>query len=305
MTPGVSLVVVTYNPGLWWSDWLHSVNCQTVPFVKKIIIDSSSDDGCLQRSDLTGFDVVTIMSDEFDHGGTRQLALEYIGDSDIVVYLTQDAILIGEDAIKNLVRAFEDDNVAIAYGRQVPNENSTSVEAHARLFNYPQVSHVYGFDDKANVGLKVAFNSNSFSAYRVSAMRAINGFRSNVIFGEDMLVAAEALEKGHQIAYQHEACVFHSHAYSIKQEFQRYFDMGVMHDTEKWLLTDFGKPVGEGFRFIRSEFSYLLNKAPWRIPEALIRTFMKYTGYRLGLSHSRLSHSLKIMFSMNKQYWNK
>ena len=159
--------------------------------------------------------------------------------------------------------------------------------------------------DREEFGLKVAFNSNSFSAYRVSALKEAGGFKSKVIFGEDMLAAAELLKNNYKIAYRHSACVSHSHAYSLKQEFQRYFDMGVMHDTQKWLLAELGKPTGEGFRFVRSEISYLMKHSPLRIPEALIRTLIKFIGYRAGLMHARLPLTLKSMFSMNKKYWDR
>ena len=301
----VSVVVPVLNPGGSWSCWLRTVDDQSVQFCEKIIIDSTSTDGSVEQSSQHGFKIFTIEQSDFDHGATRQSALEYTGDADIVVFLTQDALLENNNSIKQLIEAFNDDEVAIAYGRQLPKENATPIEAHARLFNYSEQSHNYTYEDKNKVGLKAAFNSNSFSAYRVTALQSIAGFKSNVIFGEDMLVAAQALKKGFKVAYQHDACVYHSHDYTLKQEFQRYFDMGVMHETERWLLSDFGKPEGEGFRFIRSEFLYLLKNAPWRIPEALVRTLMKFSGYKIGLSHTRMPQSLKIMFSMNKHYWNK
>lgn len=300
----VTVVIPTYNASHLWKENIEALKGQTVD-CHKLIVDSSSQDGTDELAKGSGFSVLVIKKELFDHGGTRQMALEHVGEADVVVYLTQDAILADSEAIAMLVAAFDDEKVGIVYGRQLPNKEAKPIEGHARLFNYPDESHRYKYNDRGRVGLKVAFNSNSFSAYRLSVLNEVGGFKSDIIFGEDMLVAADVLKAGYDIVYCSAACVYHSHAYSLKQEFQRYFDMGVMHDTEKWLLSDFGKPVGEGFRFIKSEYSYLLKKAPWRIPEALIRTFMKFTGYRLGLSHSRLSHSLKIMFSMNKQYWNK
>lgn len=301
----ISLVVPTYNPGKIWLEWLNAVAIQTIPADTKLIIDSSSSDGSVEQSSQYGFKVIVIEQNEFDHGGTRQLALDYIDDSDVVVYLTQDAILQNKDSLKNLVEVFNDESVAIVYGRQLPNKNATPIEAHARLYNYTEESHIYSYEDKDKVGLKAAFNSNSFSAYRVSALKKINGFKSNIIFGEDMLAAAEALKKGYKVAYCHTACVFHSHAYSLKQEFQRYFDMGVMHNTQTWLLADFGKPTGEGFRFIKSEMGYLMRHSPWRLPEAFIRTLMKFIGYRAGFVHTLFPFSLKRMLGMNKKYWTK
>ena len=89
----------------------------------------------------------------------------------------------------------------------------------------------------------------------------------------------------------------------MTQEFQRYFDIGVFHARESWLLESFGKPEGEGGRFVRSELRYLGRHAPWLIPSALLRTILKYSGYRLGRMEQRLPLWLKRRCSMHKGFW--
>lgn len=108
---------------------------------------------------------------------------------------------------------------------------------------------------------------------------------------------------GWTVAYQADAQVYHSHDYNYLQEFRRYFDIGVLHAREFWMLDAFGKPEGEGGRFVRSELSYLLNHAPWLIPSALLRTILKYAGYRLGRMESGLPLRIKIACSMHKGFW--
>jgi len=299
----ISIVVPVFNPGETWHDWLEAVGSQSARFFTKVVIDSSSTDGCVGECTEYGFDVIVIPTDDFDHGTTRQLALKYVKESDVVVFLTQDAILSDSDSIRSLVKSFEDERVAIVYGRQLPRRNAAPIEAHARLFNYPDEGHVYGIEDKDLYGLKAAFNSNSFSAYRVSVLKKIGGFKAGIIFGEDMLVAANVLKSGYRVAYCHSACVYHSHDYSLKQEFQRYFDMGVMHEDQYWLLADFGKPTGEGFRFVKSELSYLLKHSPQYIPRAMFGVLMKYLGYRVGRLHKIFPLWIKRRLSMNKRYW--
>jgi rhamnosyltransferase len=124
-----------------------------------------------------------------------------------------------------------------------------------------------------------------------------------VILGEDTIVAAKMLLAGWKVAYQADAQVYHSHDYTYLQEFRRYFDIGVMHTREAWMLDAFGKPEGEGARFVRSEWAYLLKKAPWLIPSAMLRTGLKYLGYRLGRMESRLPLGLKRYLSMHKGFW--
>ena len=112
----VSIVVPVLNPGSSWQDWLKSIDKQSVVICEKVIIDSSSTDGYVEQSLEYGYKIISIHQNEFDHGATRQLALSHIGNSDIVVYLTQDAILENSHSIKNLIDVFEDDAIAIAYG---------------------------------------------------------------------------------------------------------------------------------------------------------------------------------------------
>ena len=55
---------------------------------------------------------------------------------------------------------------------------------------------------------------------------------------------------GWRTAYVAEAQVYHSHPFTVVQEFRRYFDTGVYHRQEMWLRESFGSPVGEGKRFV-------------------------------------------------------
>jgi rhamnosyltransferase len=42
----------------------------------------------------------------------------------------------------------------------------------------------------------------------------VEGFPSNIIFGEDTVTAARLLSAGYKIAYLEEACADHSHTYT-------------------------------------------------------------------------------------------
>ncbi len=285
------------------NDFAMRLNAQSVPIGTRLLIDSDSNDDSANRALPLGFKIHHITRDQFNHGGTRQLAVELLPDADVIVFMTQDAILADEYALENLVRAFDDPEVGVAYGRQLPHSNAKPLGAHARLFNYPDKSYVAALVDRENMGIKAAFSSNSFAAYRRTALMAVGGFPTDVILGEDTIVAARVLMAGWKVAYQADAKVYHSHDYSYLQEFRRYFDIGVLHARESWMLDTFGKPEGEGGRFVRSELTYLLKHAPWLVPSAVLRTLLKYLGYRLGRMASHFPLSLKRRLSMHKGYW--
>ena len=250
-----------------------------------------------------GFRVHTISRAEFNHGGTRQLAAELLPEAEILVFLTQDAVLVGPKEFGKLLEPLTDSKVAAAFGRQLPRRGATPIEAHARIFNYPNQSSIRTFENRKQFGFKAIFISNSFAAYRREALIAIGGFPREVIFGEDTIVAAKLLLSGWKIAYAAEAQVYHSHNYSWTQELKRYFDIGVLHSREPWLLEEFGGTSGEGSRFVRSELRYLWPSHVWYLPSAVIRTALKLFGYKLGKNEGKLSLQWKRKLSMHHAFW--
>ena len=298
-----ALCVPTLNAGAGWKDWLTKLKSAAAPLSAVLVIDSSSDDATARMALDFGFEVRIISRPDFNHGRTRQLAVEHLSDADVIVFMTQDAVIASPQAIENLLKPFESNSVGLAFGRQLPHDGAGSIGAHARLFNYPEKSAVKVPGAEKTLGLKAAFVSNSFAAYRRNALLDVGGFPSNVIFGEDTVVAARLLLSGWKVAYQADAVVYHSHDYGIVEEFRRYFDIGVLHHREHWLLERFGKPEGEGLRFVKSELAYLLRRNPALVPSAVLRTGLKYAGYRLGRMEQRLPASIKPALSMHRGYW--
>jgi rhamnosyltransferase len=301
----VAVVIPTFNAGRLWERLKDGLRIQGIPANQVLIMDSSSEDGTRDLAAAEGFEVVRIDRCDFNHGGTRQAALGYVPWASIVVYLTQDAVLATPDSIDRLLSAFEDERVAVAYGRQLPRQGAGPIEAHARLFNYPPRSDVRDFESRHALGIKATFLSNSFSAYRVDALREIGGFPSHVIVSEDTLVTGKLLLAGWKAAYVAEAQVYHSHALTISEEFQRYFDIGVGHRRASWLSDCFGKPAGEGRRFVMSELAFLGLRYPHLIPIALLRTTSKALGYQLGLREAKLGRDWSRRLSHHKSFWDR
>jgi len=147
------------------------------------------------------------------------------------------------------------------------------------------------------------FSSDSFAAYRASALTAVGSFPEDCYFAEDQVVAARLLLAGWKLAYVADAQVIHSHGYSLVEDFKRNFDVGVFHATNPWLLREFGSAERAGLGFVASELRYLLNCAPWSIVSALLRTLVKYAGYRIGRKHAALSVAWKVHLSMQPYHW--
>nr|WP_041275132.1 glycosyltransferase family 2 protein [Desulfotomaculum nigrificans] len=300
---GFSLIIPTLNAGSSFELLLQSINKQNVVPKQIIVIDSESDDDTANIARKYGCNVIPINRRDFNHGATRQFGAEYT-DVDVVVFLTQDIILADENSLEKIIDCFHDPAVGAAYGRQLPHKNALPIGAHARLFNYPPDSRVKTLDNAQELGIKATFISNSFAAYRKAALKEVGGFPDNVILSEDTYVAAKMLLAGWKVYYCAEAQVYHSHNYSVWQEFRRYFDIGVFHGREHWIRTAFGQAEGEGFRYVVSELKYLWANGKCFIPKACLQNLCKFLGYKLGLKEKVLPLWLKKKMSMNKRYWD-
>jgi rhamnosyltransferase len=299
----VACVIPTYNGRRDLERLLDSLSVQTATF-DTLIVDSSSTDGTLELAQARCSAVTQIDSRHFNHGGTRQMMADTHYGYDVYVYLTQDVYLEDPRAIENIIAPFEDPVVGAVCGRQLPHVDANVLAMHARWFNYPPVSRVKSLSDVSTLGIKTPFMSNSFAAYRGTALRSVGGFPRHVILSEDMYVAAKMLLSHWKVAYQSSAVCRHSHNYTLREEFRRYFDIGVFQARESWIQATFGGARGEGFRYVRSEMDFLGARRWYLWPESFMRNGLKLLAFKLGKEEARLSRTLKRRLGMFKRYWD-
>ena len=299
------LVIPTYNAGEQWKCCLEAVKNQSVLPKNILIVDSSSDDNTIGLAKKYDSIVLQINKKDFGHGLTRQYALSQVKDVDVVVYCTQDALLSDANCISRILDVFVDASVGAVYGRQMPRKTANLLEIHERQFSYTSQSHIYSYDARKNFGMKTCFLSNAFTAYRLEALQQVGGFPSNTIVSEDMYVGAKMLMAGWKLGYCADASVIHSHSYHLRELFGRYFDIGVFNARERWIREEFGSAENEGLRYLKSEIRFLWDKNPLLVPYALIRTAVKYAGFKLGLIERYLPRALKKWVSRQKQFWDK
>jgi rhamnosyltransferase len=300
----LSVVLPTWNGATSLRELLGMLSRQTVLVHELLIVDSSSEDETVAIAREFGAEVVVIPQQEFDHGGTRTM-ISKRARGDILIFLTQDAIPVVTDALAKLIEPLlADETIAVSYGRQLPNNDATVLAAHLRSFNYPPQSGVRSFVDRERFGFQTVFTSNSFAAYRRTALAEVNYFKTGLIFGEDTCVVGRLLMQGYKVAYVAEAMVFHSHNYSCLQEFRRSFDIGVLHVTERWLLETYGRAEGRGWQYVQSGLSYLLQmKKGALLPVFFWRILLKFLGYQLGRNSQSLPQWLIPCLSMHRSWW--
>ncbi|TAN42784.1 MAG: glycosyltransferase [Nitrospirae bacterium] len=300
----VSVIIPTLNAGKQIGLLLEKLRSQTMP-CEILVLDSSSDDATVSIARSYNAGTIVINRDDFDHGGSRTMAGK-TAQGDIVAYLTQDALPADTEMLQRLIRPFADAATGAVYGRQLPAPDATPFAAHLRLFNYPASSCMKNLSDKQTYGIKTPFLSNSCAAYRRSALEAIGWFRDGMILGEDTSAGADLLRAGYTLAYAADATVHHSHNYTAAEEFRRYFDIGVFHAREAWLLEEFGGAGGEGAAYVMSAASHLLaGRRYLLLPELMLRSGLKLIGYDLGRIYKRLPLSLIRKMSMHPSWWEK
>ena len=281
----IGLIIPTYNAGKEFNDVLKLINIQDDLLTRKLIIDSESKDETVEIAIENGFEVKKILSTEFGHGKTRTLAAELLKDCDYIIYITQD-VFLQPNSLKEIISFIrKNGSLGVVYGKQeVDVKKSNIFEKKARDFNYPDMSSIKRYEDKDKLGIKTVFSSDAFAIYNRDILEKV-GFFPDVQFSEDMIVAAKMVKAGYSVGYCAEAKVYHSHNYSLKEEYERMKNIGQFHRENSWIQDEFGSNESEGMKAVINEFTYLIKKGKfYLIPQSFARFLFKYIGYKIGLN---------------------
>lgn len=266
-----------------------------------LVVDSSSTDDTVAIAREFGAEVVIIPQREFNHGQTREFARRRLG-TDVVVMLTQDAILEEPEAIEHLIAPIVTHTADVSYGRQLPKPGATLWEAFVRDYNYPAHPQLRRLGDVERYGVYTFFCSDSFAAYRQSALDAAGGFDS-AFTSEEYFAVARILLNGGAIAYTPEARVYHSHRYTLLQEFRRNFDTGYVRGERRWVKQYAGRAERRGAEMTKALLRTVLRRCPHHLPYVTAQTLAKLAGYRLGYHSQRLPLGVKRLLSGQPYHW--
>ena len=165
-----------------------------------------------------------IEAKEFSHSLTREKEA-FKSDADIIVFITQDVIIERTDWLYNLTKDIENGKVDACYSRQLCNNNS--IEKYTRESNYPSESKIVSKNDIEKLGLKTFFFSDASSAIKIETFVKLNGYDGKkLLISEDMYIAYKLIMNGYKIKYCADSEVVHSHNFTLKQQYKRYYDTG-------------------------------------------------------------------------------
>ncbi|WP_270166003.1 glycosyltransferase family 2 protein [Paenibacillus sp. SYP-B4298] len=295
----ISILIPTYNAGPYIRLLLEGLYSQQVDEPIEIIItDSSSTDDTVQViREYPGVQLEVIPNASFDHGSTRN-TMASRASGDYLLFMTQDALPCDDKLLARLLACCRQQQAAACYARQIPREQAHELEVFARTFNYPSQSLEKNKQRLAELGIKTYFSSNVCCMYKAEVFFALGMFPEKIILNEDMIFAQRAISRNYSVHYCAEAQVFHSHNYTLTQQFKRYFDIGMAFQ-HTWQDFAHVSNEKEGLRMVRRQIRHLYHRRKLRlVPYALLDTAAKFIGYNLGKRHRLLPHGLKRKYSL-------
>lgn len=300
----VDVIIPTYKPDNKYIRLLQMLKRQTYPIQRIIVMNTEKDFyRTVLYPKIDNLEVNHVKVSEFDHGGTRNQAVQK-SNADIVVCMTQDAVPADYHLIENLIKHFDSERVAAVYARQLPADDCNEVERYTRKFNYPDESRVKTKSDLPELGIKTYFCSNVCAAYRRDIYELEGGFPLHTIFNEDMIFAGRLIQKGYAVTYAADACVIHSHNYSGIQQLKRNFDLAVSQRQFRELF-DGVKSESEGIRLVKETARWFWKQKKYgKIIYLVYISGCKYIGYFLGKHYESMPRKVILKLTSNRNFWN-
>ena len=306
----VDVIIPVYKPDHKFLTLIERLEHQSVPVNRIFVINTEQKYydrlfyGTAFRKDYHNIVVKHISKREFDHGRTRNFGVQQ-SDADFFIMMTDDAVPADEFLVEELLKQLCKEDIAVAYARQLADQDSSEAEKYTRNFNYPDQSVIKTKADLETMGIKTFFCSNVCAAYNRQIFDELGGFIKHTIFNEDMIYAAEAVKAGYGIAYAAQAQVFHSHNYNCREQFHRNFDLGVSQAQHPEVFAAYPSE-SEGIRLVRRMVRHLWESdVKLQIPRVILQSGFKYMGYLFGRHYRNLPRRLVVAMSSNKEYWNK
>ena len=158
----IDVIIPLYKPGKELFTLLDKLGSQSVPVHQVILLNTEEKYfeqliyGIRFLETYQNIKVYHVSKREFDHGGTRRIGVKK-SSADVFVMMTQDAMPKDDRLIEKLVEPLQGE-VAVAYARQLPREDSTPVESYTREFNYPAKSRIKSAADLVNLKIRIIIN---------------------------------------------------------------------------------------------------------------------------------------------------
>ncbi len=281
-SPGIAVIMRSHNDIDVIRDTLKMLSRQSLQNFELWNFALRSTDGTLEVIQQYNHADRIIHSDPAGHNPGRVLN-DVVAKvkAEILVFLDPDATPADEYWLENLIEPLKDPNVGAVFGRQVsrPDCRSLFVKDKERAFG-----------DGTESASWLHFFSMANSAARTRVLKHFP-FETALPYGQDMEWSYRLRRGGHHVRYVADAIVFHSHNYSLKQIYKRYFGEGIAYAfifsegelSASWsrnFLTPFGMEIFRDLRWAlnRCSADALLHSIPLRF----VQKWARWRGIRKG-----------------------
>ena len=178
-------------------------------------------------------DYLCVEPKDFSHSLVREKAAMN-SKADVIVFITQDIDIRNDDWLEKLVKPIFDNEAEATFSRQLTKYDN--IEKYTREKNYPDKSYISTKNDIEEKGLRTFFFSDASSAIKTEIFQKLNGYDGkNLPISEDMYIAYKIIMNGYRIKYCADSVVYHSHKFTLKQLYKRYYDTGRFFKQENYL----------------------------------------------------------------------
>ena len=297
----ISIICPIYNAEKYIIRLNESLNKQKNVYVNEITyILTKSNDNSEEILKTIGASYSIIDTKYFSHSLTRE-EYAYKCRGDIIVFITQDIIIEDDMFLYKLTQCIENDECEASFARQICD--NMSIERYTRMNNYPNRSRIVSKKDIESLGINAYFFSDAASAIKKSVFIKLNGYdRKKLLTNEDMYFAYKLINSGYRIKYCSDAEVIHSHNYSYKSLFKRYFDQGVFLKQYSYI-----EESGSNSSAIGLLKTVLINSIKEKnisvVLEIIPNFVIRFIANKLGHNYEKMTSKKILKYTSNPNYW--
>jgi rhamnosyltransferase len=214
----VSLIIRCFNEEAHIGRLLTGAIGQTCAPDEIVVVDSGSTDETLSIASAFDVQILPIAPDLFSFGHALNVGIA-ASTAEIAIFASAHVYPMYDTWIEHLIAPFDDERVALTYGRQQAPLSGRFSEQ--RLLSQ-------WFPAQSARRQRHPFCNNANAAIRRSAWEDRH-YDEQLTGLEDLDWAKHAMEAGHSIAYVAEAPVVHVHDESFKQVTNRYRREAIAH----------------------------------------------------------------------------
>lgn len=264
------------------------------------IVTKVSGDNSIEKLNEIKASYKVILPEEFSHSLTREKAV-YEAKGDIIVFITQDIIIEDKNWLYNLTKDIKSGTCDATFSKQIC-VNKT-IERYTRMKNYPDKDRIVSKDKVNEFGIMSYFYSDASSAIKRETFIKLNGYDGkDLLTNEDMYIAYKLINNGYKIKYCSNSKVIHSHEYSYKSLFKRYFDQGVFLKQHSYIKESGAN--SSAISLLKFVVKEALKEKNYKVLLDIIPNFgVRFIANKIGNKYEKLSMNKILKYTSNKNYW--